>query len=81
VAGGSVRFSLANGETLTISEAEVRPLYDRLWQAAGIAGAVTTAALLLDAFRQSEFTRPTIELTAPQSAVLREALARHHHAP
>lgn len=81
VAAGSIRFSLADGGTLTIPEGEVRPVYDRLWEAAGVPGAVTTAALLLDASRQSAVTRATIELTAPQSAILRETVARHQAAP
>jgi hypothetical protein len=76
VAGSSVRFTLEDGEALVIPDDELRRVYEELWQLAPRPGAVSTAALVHAVLLQSEFTRPPIELTAPQSAVLREALAR-----
>jgi hypothetical protein len=74
VPGGPVRFTLDDGETLTVAEEDVQRVYDLLWQLAPQTGAITTAAALHTAAQQSEFTRPTVELTPTQSAMLRHAV-------
>jgi hypothetical protein len=63
---------------LTIDEKDVRPLYDLLWQLAPKPGAISAAAILHAASLQSEYTRPTLELTPTQSALLREAVFLLH---
>jgi hypothetical protein len=73
---GSVRFASADGETLIVAEKDLRRIYELLWELAGEPGAVSTAALLMDASRQSEFARRTIALTAAQSAALAKAMAQ-----
>lgn len=73
--GGSVRFILDDGKTLTVAEGDVQQLYDLLWRLAPKPGAVSTAAVLHAAARQSEFSRRSYELTATQSALLREAVS------
>jgi hypothetical protein len=76
VPGGLVRFALDDGETLTVAEENVQRVYDLLWQLAPEPGAITTAAALhTAAAHRSEFSRPTVELTAAQSAILRRAVA------
>jgi len=75
VSRGPVRFTLDSGETLTVEEKDVPRIYELLWQLAPQPGAVTTAAALHTTFRQSEFSRPTIALTAAQSAMLRRAIS------
>ncbi len=76
MSSGSVQFTLDDGEALVISDDDLQPVYDRLWQLAPQPGAVSAAALVHAALLQSEFTRRPIELTKPQSAVLREAVGR-----
>jgi hypothetical protein len=72
----SVRFTLDDGEILAIADEDVDRVYDLLWQLAHEPGAVFTAALLVEASRTSGFARTEIKLTPPQSAVLRDAVAR-----
>jgi hypothetical protein len=71
---GSIRFMLGDGEALIVPERDLRPVYERLWELASEPGAISTAALLMDASRQSELSRTTIALTPPQGAVLAKAL-------
>jgi hypothetical protein len=72
---GPVHFTLDDGETLTIDGGDVGPLYDLLWQLAPKPGAVSAAAILHAASLQSEYTRPTYQLTAAQGTVVLEALS------
>lgn len=78
MAGGSVTFTLDNGETLGLPDDDLRPTYDALWDLAKEPGAVSTAALLMDAWRLRPFARQPISLTHPQSAVLRKAVSHIH---
>lgn len=49
-----------------------------MWELAKEPGAVSTAALLMDARRLHPYHRQPIELTTPQSAVLRKAVVQLH---
>jgi hypothetical protein len=77
----SVCFTLDDGEPLVIADEDVDQVYELLWGLAHEAGAVFTAALLLEASRTSEYARTPIKLTPPQSAALREAVALLDAAP
>jgi hypothetical protein len=72
---GSTRFALDDGETLIVGGGDVGRLYELLWRDAHKSGAISLAALIHEASFQSESIRATIELTAPQSTSLREAMA------
>lgn len=76
--GGSVRFILDDGTALDVPAPDVRRLYELLWQLSEERGAVSTAAVLIGASRGSASPRTHVELTSPQSAVLREAVAMLH---
>lgn len=78
MAGGSVSFTLDDGETLGVADEDLWRVYDVLWDLAKEPGAVTTAALLMDAGRRSPFARLPISLTTPQSTALRKAIALLH---
>ena len=73
---GSARFTLADGEKLIVPDRDLRRIYDLLWELAAEPGAVSTAALLMDVSRRSEFAHAPITLTASQSAALGDAMAR-----
>jgi hypothetical protein len=73
---GSVRFTLADGETVIVEDADVPELYEQLWRLAPKPGALSTAALIRATTTQSEIPRTAIELTAEQSVMLREAVAQ-----
>jgi hypothetical protein len=75
---GSVRFTLDDGETLIVPDDELRQIYDTLWERSREPGAVSTAALLIEASRLREALRPKIELTTSPSNALRQAVARLH---
>jgi hypothetical protein len=62
---------------LAVAEAHVRQVYELLWNLAKEPGAVSTAALVMDA-RRHPFSRQPIALTTPQSAVLRKAIEQLH---
>lgn len=62
---------LPNGETLTIAEPDHQGVYDKLWQLARKPGAVSTAALLMRAWRLHRSERTPVVFTTQQSAVLR----------
>ena len=74
----SVRFLLVDGESVELRNDVLQDAYRALWDLAPEPGAVSTAALLMHEMKQAAVTRKTIELTAPQSAVLREAMSRLH---
>ena len=76
--GGSVSFTLDDGKTLGVADEDLRRVYDVLWDLAKEPGAVSTAVLLMDAGRLRPFARMPISLTAPQSTVLRKAVALLH---
>ena len=71
----SVGFNLDDGDMLVIPDDELHRIYAVLWELSAEPGAVSTAALVNEALRTSEFARSALELSAPQSAVLRQALA------
>jgi hypothetical protein len=73
--GGPVRFTLDNGEGLSLSEADLPRVYEELWRLAPKPGAISTAAVVHAARRQSDLAHTPIDLTATQSAMLREAVA------
>lgn len=81
MAGDSIRFALDDGETLYVPDEDLRPVYEVLWDLAKEPGAVSTAALVMDARRLHPFHRQPIELTTTQSAVLRKAVALLPNAP
>ena len=73
---GSVRLTLHDGETLTIEATDVERVYENLWRLAPKPGAVTVAGMLAATSRDRAAVlagRP-VELTAPQTEVLREAI-------
>ena len=76
MSGGSVSFTLDDGEKLRVPDADLQRVYDMLWDLAKEPGAVSTAALLKDTWQQQPFARSPISLTTPQSAVLRKAIAQ-----
>jgi hypothetical protein len=78
MAVGSVRFTLDDGETLIVPDDELRRIYESLWAMSRQPGAISTAALVMDVSRLSPFGPRSVELTAPQSAVFRKALALLH---
>lgn len=77
MAEGSVRFNLDHGETLTLAQADLDQIYVLLWRLAPKRGAVSTAAVIRGATRSGIFGSP-IELDAPQSAAMREAMVLLH---
>jgi hypothetical protein len=70
----SIRFRLEDGETVTVTGGDIPRIYEQLWRLAPKPGAVSTAALVRAPSTQSEFAHTVIELSAEQSAALREAL-------
>lgn len=73
--GGSVTFTLDGGERLVVPDDALRRIYDSLWEISREPGAVSTAALIIDMSRLPPYARRPVELTGPQSAVLRQAVA------
>jgi len=76
--GGPVRFTLDDGETLRLSEDDLLRVYEELWRLAPKPGSVSTAAVVHAARRQTDLYHAPIDLTATQSAMLREAVALLH---
>ena len=74
MSGGDVRFALHDGETMTIASGDVERVYENLWRLAPTPGAVMLAGVLVAQSRGATGLRP-VELTEPQSAVIREAVA------
>jgi len=71
-----VQLRLHDGETMTIEAADVERVSENLWRLAPKPGAVTVVGLLAAASRDRAAVlagRP-VELTGPQTAVLREAI-------
>lgn len=71
---GDVRLTLWDGETLTIAGADVDRVYENLWRLAPKPGALTLAGILVAESRGQTGLRP-VDLTEPQSAIIREAIA------
>ena len=75
---GSVRFTLDDGETIIVPDDELRRIYESLWAMSNEHGAISTAALVMDVSRLSPYGTRSVELTIPQSAVFRKAVALLH---
>jgi hypothetical protein len=72
-----LRLVLHDGEVLTIASDDVERICENLWRLAPKPGAVTLVGVLVAASRDQIgvlASRP-VELTEPQGAILREALA------
>jgi hypothetical protein len=69
-----VGFLLSDGQSVTVTEDDLRRVYEELWNLAHEPGAVSTAALLLHEWQKRGVTRTTIELAPLQSDVLRKAI-------
>lgn len=74
----SVHFDLADGSSVAVESSDYRRVYDELWRLSSVPGAVSTAALLLDATRHPSYPHG-VDLDAAQSAALRSAIARSGH--
>ena len=75
MAGGDVRITLHDGETLAITAEDVERVYDNLWRLAPRPGAVTLAGMLMTAHREGTNLHRPVELTEAQSLVMQEAVA------
>jgi hypothetical protein len=75
VAWGSVHFVLADDESLIVPGGDVRRVYEMLLDLCAQPGALSTAALLIDASRLPD-TSGAIHLTSPQSSALRQVVAQ-----
>jgi hypothetical protein len=71
--GGTVRFTLDNGETLSFAAADLAAIYELLWQIASTPGAISVAAVIRGATRSTIVGAP-VDLDAKQSAAMREAM-------
>jgi hypothetical protein len=71
---GPVRFTLDDGEVLTLPEDDLQEIYELLWRLAPKPGSVSTAALIRGAMQASILGAP-IALDRNQSAAMREAIA------
>ena len=71
----AVEFRLADGTCLVVEEADLRRIYEELWDLSGVTGAISTAVLLIDEARKYNRYRRPVELNVAESAALREAVA------
>lgn len=69
-----MRQTLHDGETLVIADEDVSRVCENLWQFAPVPDAVALGALVIAESLQPSVRIP-LRLTAPQSAVLRKAVA------
>lgn len=75
MSGTPVRFTLNDGETLSLPDETLSKVYELLWQLAPTPGAISMAAVIRGASREpAHYVRP-IDLNVAQSAALREAIA------
>jgi hypothetical protein len=74
VPGGEVRLVLHDGETLAIAAQDVSRVCENLWQFAPVPDAIALASVVI-AESLHPSVRIPLRLTAPQSAVLRKAVA------
>jgi hypothetical protein len=72
--GGDVRLAFHDGEIVTIASGDVDRVYENLWRLAPRPGALTLAGLLVAESRGKTGLYP-VDLTEPQSALIREAIA------
>ncbi|HJQ49581.1 MAG TPA: hypothetical protein VJ838_03615 [Gaiellaceae bacterium] len=72
--GGPVRFALADGEILSLTESDLKQVYELMWQLAPKPGAISVAALIRGVTRANTVGVP-IDLDEAQSAAIREAVA------
>jgi hypothetical protein len=70
----AVEFKLSDGTSLVIPDAELRRLYEELWNLSNVPGAISAAALLMDEARKRALYRSPVELSPPQSNVLSRAV-------
>lgn len=75
MSGVPLRFACADGEVLVIPDEQVSQIYELLWQLAAKPGAVSVATAIRGMSRETARYGSPVDLTAPQSAVLREAVA------
>ena len=71
-----IKFVLPDGGMVSVSEEEMRRVYEALWDLSDLPGAVSTAAVLLHESRQPLRYRHPVELTAAQGEAIRRAVAR-----
>jgi hypothetical protein len=71
-----VRLVLHDGETLTIASEDLERVSENLWRLAPKPGAVTLVGLLAAASRDrtAVLANRPVELTEPQSAIIRHAI-------
>jgi hypothetical protein len=74
VPGEDVRLTLHDGETLAIAVQDVSRVCENLWRLESEPDAVTIAAVLIAESRHPSAHIP-LQLTAPQTALLRKAVA------
>lgn len=70
-----MRLTLHDGETLAIAGQDVSRVCDNLWRLAPEPNAVALAAVLVAESRHPSLL--PLKLTAPQTAVIRKAVAMH----
>ena len=76
MAANAVEFRLSDGTSRLVQEADLRRIYEELWDLSDHHGAISTAALLIDEARNyGRYRSYPIELNADQSEALREAIA------
>lgn len=72
--GGTALFRLDDGEVMHLPEKDLTQIYELLWTLAPKVGAVSLAAVIRGATRDSARFGAPIDLTESQSKVLREAI-------
>lgn len=77
----AVEFRLDDGTKLLVPIADLRPIYEALWDLSNVPGAISTAALLMDEGHKLARYRYPVELNRPQSDVLRQVVARFANLP
>ena len=73
--GNPVRLTLADGETLMIAAHDVARVWENLWCFAPNMDAIVVAGVVRAVSRESSAGFP-LQLTAGQSALIRQAVAR-----
>jgi hypothetical protein len=77
----AVEFRLSDGTSLLLQDADLRRIYEELWDISDHHGAISTAALLIDEARKYGPHQRPIELNAAQSEALQEAVAHLAKSP
>ncbi len=70
----AVEFRLDDGARFLVAVADLRPIYEALWDLSDVPGAISTAALLMDEGSKLARYRYPIELNRPQSNVFRRVV-------